>query len=492
MPGVVISTAVRTGPSNTTVRNSSQFFAAGITERGPVGTATLVQSLEEFETYYGGFVSYGLLHPSIQTFFEEGGTRAYVSRIVGDASTPGVKTLKDGTAVDTIKIEAIGAGDWSDNVEVQVISTDDLVSGSVALKVWYNSKLVLNSGPQLTVAGLVNAVNTDADTSVLVTATSLASASVNPLPAVLARTALAGGDQDLSGTLMYAEALQAFDDAKGDGSVAVTDSSSFSVQSLLVAHAALNNRIAILHSDSTQDMDPETGVVSDAAAITALDNPEHAAYFFPWVYIPTDVAGVNRLIPPDGYFAAKRALAHNQTGPHQPAAGILSKARFVNGVATPVDAASGDALDAASVNAIRIISNSVRIYGARSSSDDTRNYRYYTAKDVVNSVVVQAHTQLDDLLFSVINGRTTVFADVESRLISLLERMRVIGAFYEAYDQNGTKVDVGYTVKCNTQNNPVASLATGLIKAEVGLRVSSVGDKINVTIIKSNLTTSVV
>lgn len=198
------------------------------------------------------------------------------------------------------------------------------------------------------------------------------------------------------------------------------------------------------------------------------------------------------MIPADGYFAAKRALAHNQTGPHQPAAGILSKARFVNGVATAIDAATNDVLDAASVNAIRVISNSVRIYGARSCSSDAKNFRYYTAQDVINTVVVQAHTQLDDLLFSVINGRTTVFADVESRLISLLERLRVIGAFYEAYDANGAKMDVGYTVKCNTQNNPVAQLATGVIKAEVGLRVSSVGDKINVTIIKSNLTTSVV
>jgi hypothetical protein len=145
------------------------------------------------------------------------------------------------------------------------------------------------------------------------------------------------------------------------------------------------------------------------------------------------------LIPPDGYVAAKRALAHNQTGPHQPAAGLLSKARFVTGVASDVDAAAGDTLDAAGVNAIRIIANSVRIYGARSCSSDSANFRYYTAQDVLNTVVVQAYSQLDDLLFSVINGRNTVYGDVQSRLISLLEGLRLLGALYEAYDANGNK-----------------------------------------------------
>jgi hypothetical protein len=491
MPGVVISTAVRTGPSNTTVRNSSQLFAAGITERGPIGTAVLVQSLEEFETYFGGFVSYGLLQPTIQTFFEEGGTRAYVSRIAGADAESGKKVLKDGSNDDTIQIEAIGAGDWSTGLEVQVVDTSATVSGSVGIKIWYEDSLVLYTGPQTTVADLINEINTGAQSSTLVVATDMASASVNKLPAVLARVALSEGDADLQGTLNYADALATFDDAKGDGAVSVPDSSDIAIQTLLVAHAVTNNRIAILHSSSASTADEE-GVIGDAAAVTALSGSEHAAYYFPWVYIPTDVSGVNRLIPPDGYVAAKRALAHNQTGPQQPAAGILSKARFVNGIATAVDAATGDTLDAGKVNAIRVISNSVRVYGARSCSGDVKNFRYYTSQDVVNTVVVQAHTQLDDLLFSVINGRTTVFADVESRLISLLERLRVIGAFYEAYDLNGQKVDVGYTVKCNTQNNPVAQLATGLIKAEVGLRVSSVGDKINVTIIKSNLTTSVV
>ena len=63
---------------------------------------------------------------------------------------------------------------------------------------------------------------------------------------------------------------------------------------------------------------------------------------------------------------------------------------------------------------------------------------------------------------------------------------------YEAFDTNGKRIDKGYTVVCDATVNPVTQLAEGLVKAKVGLRVSSVGDKIEVDIVKSNLTNSVV
>ena len=85
-----------------------------------------------------------------------------------------------------------------------------------------------------------------------------------------------------------------------------------------------------------------------------------------------------------------------------------------------------------------------------------------------------------------------MFARVEARLIAILEPLRQAGALYEAFDANGRRIDYGYTVKCDNALNPVTQLAEGLVKAKVGLRVSGVGDKIEVDIIKSNLTTSVV
>jgi phage tail sheath protein FI len=149
-------------------------------------------------------------------------------------------------------------------------------------------------------------------------------------------------------------------------------------------------------------------------------------------------------------------------------------------------------LDDDNVNALRVIEGGVRVYGARSMSADTTNFRYITAQDTINGIVYDANKTLEDLVFSVIDGRSNIFAAVQARLVAILEPRRISGALYEAFDIVGRRVDMGYTVKCNAKLNPPSQVADGLVKAKVGVRISSVGDKIEVDIVKSNLTTSVV
>jgi phage tail sheath protein FI len=487
MPGIVIETAVRTGPSTATVRASSQFFVVGLAERGTTTAPVKVESLEQFETYFGGYQSYSYLHPTVQTFFEEGGTRAYVARVVGSAADSGSLTLDDGDDDNTITITAVGEGNWSTRIKVQVVDA----SGDRNVKILLDDVEIFATGAQSTVTGIINAINTSVEASPYVVASNDNSTNNNPLPAVLAATALSAGDDDRAAVVAadYVNALELFNDSYGDGAVAVVENTSDTVKEGLVEHANTHSRIALLHSASGTSV---STVIADAEEITDLEHAEHAAYYFPWVYVPTSVNGVNRLIPPTGYVAAKRAQAHNQTGPHAPAAGLMSRSRFVNGVETDIDRTNGDLLDNGKVNAIRVLSNTIRIYGARSCSSDVANFRFYTAQDVLNSVVTQAFTSLEDLVFSVIDGRNIVLASVESRLVSLLEGLKNLGALYPSFDAFGVQVDPGYTVKCNPSINPLTQLADGTIKAEVGIRVSSIGDKINVTIVKSNLTTSIV
>jgi phage tail sheath protein FI len=257
----------------------------------------------------------------------------------------------------------------------------------------------------------------------------------------------------------------------------------------LLAHANQYSRIAILHGASNATV---SGIKTFAQTIISNEeNLEHGALYYPWVYAPTAVNGVNRLLPPDGFVAAKRSKVVNNSGAHIPAAGVASAASFVNGVVTDIDRTNGDSLDDQSVNAIRVIANTVRIYGARSLSQDTTNFRYITSQDVVNGIVTDAYAALEPLVFSPIDGRGAVFAGIEARLISVLESYRIGGALFEAFNSNGQRLDYGYTVKCDATLNPASQLAEGRIKAKVGVRVSSVGDKIDVEIVKSSLTASV-
>jgi hypothetical protein len=491
MPGVNITTAVRTGPSAPASIETSQMFAVGQAESGPVGEATLVTSLAEFEAIYGGYVSYAYLHPTIQTFFEEGGTRAYISRVVGSDFTIGSITLNEGGAGgdDVMDIVANGPGDWSGNVTVQV--TAGTATNTFIILIRKNGELIYSTGNCSTTTQAVGRINSSAAASAVVTAIDLG-VTGSPKPEVMAATALSDGDDDRAAIVVadYVTGLSDFLDSYGTGVVVCPESSHTTVQTGLANHANNYNRLAYLFGafDDTIAEAKTAGFTLSAADV----HSEHVAYFYPWVYIPTSTSGINRLIPPVGYAAAKRALGHIQTGSHQPGAGLISAARFVNGVAIDIDKTNGDQLDDAYINAIRLINNTIRIYGARSMSADTDNFRYITAQDVVNKVVVEANRSLEDLLFGVIDGRNTIFASVESKLFAILEPLRVSGALFEAFDATGKRVDFGYTVKCDTTLNPTSQLATGLVKARVGLRVSSVGDKIEVDIIKSNLTKSVV
>lgn len=489
MPGVTITTSVRTGPTSATVRDSSQAFFVGLAQRGPADEAVLVTSLAEFEETFGTYVTYAYLHPTVQTFFEEGGTQAYIARVVGPAATTATRVLNEGGVggSDCIRLTANGPGDWAHDMDIQVTASGSLRN----IKLFYNDNLVYQTGNKATAAALVNAINNSAIASKYMSAVKL----TDDLPQVEAATAFGAGsntdgDDDRDDNTVdtsfsaFVDALDLFLDSYGPGAVSCPETHTINAD--LIAHANANNRIAILHlEEAAEDM------TDSAATLAAEDGSEHAALYYPWVYIPTDVAGVTRLIPPDGYAAGKRALAHNQTGPHQPYAGLVSSARFVNGVEVDVNRTLGDSLDDGYVNAIRVIANSVRIYGARSLSTDTDNFRFITIQDTVNSVVAEANASMEDLVFTVVDSRGGLFASIEGRLTAICERMKSLGALYEAFDANGKLLDPGYSVKCDSSINTTTQLAEGTVKAQLGVRVSSIGDKIEVTIVKSNLTSTV-
>jgi len=516
MPGITITTTVRNGPVEPTTTNSSQAFFVGKADRGPINRALLVKSMADFELKYGPYVSGYYLHPTVQSFFEEGGTQCYVARVektasgVASVSSSGTIPNTAVSPVTAITLTADGPGTWANYAAgppvtgLQWVVLEGSITGARILNVYLNGALLVSTGSCTTTAQMVGKINTHPAASNIVVATEVNAGvytTATTMPAITADgvlQAFTGGTIGATAITdaQYTTALGFFNDSYGTGMVAIPEIASTiasatvdAVSLAIIAHCNTYSRIAALHgvvgSTTTQIRDLANNVTSGT-------NAEHVAIYYPWVSVPTGTTGVSRFIPPSGYVAGARARAHNQVGPHQPGAGIISDARFVDGVYASIDRTTGDALDAESVNAIRIINNRVRIYGARSCSSDSSNFRFITAQDVVNYVVVRAYEDLEDVLFSPIDGRGTMFAEIEGRLIGILEPLRGMGALYEAFDVNGVPIDKGYTVTCNNSVNPLSQLIDGTVTARVGLRVSGVGDKIQVDIIKSNLTASVV
>lgn len=483
MPGVVVTTAVRTGPNGVTIAPASTFFAVGTAERGPITEAVLVGGIADFESYFGGYAANYTLYQQIQTFFEEGGARAYVARSVGASATAGTKTLMSGGATPTLTLTATSPGSWSQNVDVVVTSG---VVGGFITKIYVDDILKYSSGELATAALLASSINNHPVASIFVTATAIVPGGVLT-PAII--SPLSTGNDGAAPTIAnMITTLSLFSSEYGAGAVAIPGQFSVQAYDALLAHAVENNRIALLSFNPSANV---TDVLTAAGTYADRANAEYLGFYYPYVKVPGP-ANSTLTISPEGYVAAKRSLAINQIGPWQAGAGVLSRANFVTGVSLPITKTVNDTLDEGRVNSIRLIQGSVRVYGARSASSDDLNWRYIMYRDFMNHIVVEAERVLEDLVFSTIDGRRTVFGRTEARLIGLLDPFRSAGGLFVATDAEGNQIDPGYAVEVSEALNPVSSLAMGIIRARVGVRPSSVGDKIYVEVVKSNLTSSVV
>ena len=486
MPGIVVTTAVRTGPTNPQTAATATMFVAGITSRGPDGTAHLITSLSDFQDIFGSYTSDGYVHQTVETFFEEGGSRAYVSRAVEVAAVEASATLlSSGTAC--VNLLASGVGTWANTSGANGLSASVgyvVAATSFRVQLRLDSVLVWSSATHTSAASFIDEVNNDSTAALYVTATAGASSG---LPTAGSRTFTSGTNGNSPSAVEIASALNAFTSNLGPGAVCAPGHYDSSLRTALIEHAADNNRIAIM---SFAKDDTYEDAISDVASFSGADNAEFGAFFYSWVKKPN--GALTMVVPPEGYVCGKRAKVHNQFGAWNPYAGERTEATYVTSTYQTVSKTAADALDAGFINPIRVINGTVRVYGARSASDDTSNFRFVMAREVLNQITYEAEAALEGLLFLPIDGRKSTFARVQATLVAIMDRIRIGGGLYEAFDANGRQIDYGYTVQVNDANNPLTQLATGVIKAKIGARVSSIGDTIEVEITKSNLTATLV
>ncbi len=83
----------------------------GVTEKGPIAEATLVTSPEEYRALFGGYVANGSVAQAIAGFFENGGSTAWISRVVhfADPADPTTKASTAATKVLTTSALAASA-----------------------------------------------------------------------------------------------------------------------------------------------------------------------------------------------------------------------------------------------------------------------------------------------------------------------------------------------------------------------------------------------
>lgn len=118
----------------------------GIAERGDEKVVK-VNNWEDYKRKYGDvFIVSGSksFTPYVaKAYFENGGGRLYMRRVVPTDATSASANLQDGSAVDTLKVEAKNKGAWGNGLSVDVINdnlaettlTQDVTSGSTVIAV---------------------------------------------------------------------------------------------------------------------------------------------------------------------------------------------------------------------------------------------------------------------------------------------------------------------------------------------------------------------
>lgn len=474
--GVQVQTVLppSTGDSRVDYRT---LFLVGLAERGDTTAAIPIRSKTEKTAQLGNRVTYGALDDAIDCYFGEAGEfggQVMAGRVVGPAATVGLLTLNDRAAVPvpTLRVDAKDAGAWSSEVTGAV--ADGALANTFTLTISFR-------GDVETFADLASpaAAVTALAASSYVRGTDLGSATVAPNnnPAVLAATALSAGNDDRAAVTaaMLTAALDRFGVDLGPGVVAIPGQTPANVVAGIGAHCAANQRVGLLAPAVGTTV---AGAGTAARALRADANAAYLALIYPWVQIP-DGGSSTRTVSPEGAAAGLRARMDKTYRAPAGQAGIM---QFAVGAERSLTTDEINTLDADAVTSLRVTLGTVRLYGWRSLSLDTSNYRTLSSRDLLNVLQWAGKQALEPFVFRSIDGKGHLFAEVTNALDAICAPIAADDGLYAGPNDPGWKVDTGPAV-----NTPV-TIANGEIRAELSVRLSPVGGLVRLTIRKAPLT----
>lgn len=466
---VILQTAPppRSAPTDTGV-----WFVVGLCDMGPVDTPIEIRSLDEFVTKCGSRVSYGLLYDALDVFFREGGTHAYVGRVVGPAAVKASKALNDSGAAVSLNVSAIGPGTAYNAYKVGVqVGTS---GGTYQLFVTDASNVVLETSPDLTTQD--DAVQWARAYSNYIRVTLGASANQ---PAVAAAAALVGGTDDrISITdAQWATALALFTRDLGPGQVSAPGQTVSARHLQLLSHAQNYTRVAILDA-------PDTITTATLTALATTDKAsgtgQYGAIFGPWLVVPGVAVGTFRTVPPSPLVAG--AIARNDAvyGPNSPAAGDKGRSRFAVQLSQAGwDDTTRNTLNTAGVNVIRNIYGDVMIYGWRSLADPLNNKGWLDLSNVRVLMAIEADANVigQQFVFALLDGQGHTLSAYGGALTAMLQ------GYWEGDQLYGATAGEAFSVDVGPQVNTPTTVANNELRAMLAVRPSPMAELVTIIVV---------
>lgn len=300
-PGVNnVNRASVTGQSVPT--DTGTVFMGAQAAMGRTDQPVKLRSLADYVANFGPRVSYGFGYDAVDALTSEaGGAVIYLQRVVGPAATKDTHNFLDGAAAQSLAVDSIGEGASGLSVAIAAGSTGNVATSFVITVTGTPTGVPLVS-PDLT--NQTDAINW-ALTTPLIRVRNLGGAN----PAVIAATALAGGNDDRANItdVHRSAALAKIGKGLGPGQVIWPGATTEAMYVALANHAYLNTRFALgdladTASDTTLRAAAATfqadGTLTDPSAVECI------MLCADWHIIPGIVANTSRTVPPSVPVAA--------------------------------------------------------------------------------------------------------------------------------------------------------------------------------------------
>jgi hypothetical protein len=467
-PGVNIAFGDTT-PSAGAPTDTAQWFIAGETTKGALGTAHKVSSLPAFDTALGARLSGSVVRDAVETALREGATTVFVSRVAGPAAVASSLALLGAASAPAITVSAKSPGAWGDDLKVAV-----LAGTGYKLQV-SNATGTLETSPDLADNDAAVAWGTVA-TYVTVAKDGAA------VPVTAAAAPLAGGDDDSDGITATEKttALAAFSKTLGPGQLSFPGETDTTVLSAALAHAAANDRVVLVDGPDSATLADLTAV---ATTLRADANASYGALFGPYVSVPGLVPGTVRRVPYSAVQAGICARCDREFNPGRAAAGDRFPLQYVVDFADFTDADHETAL-LAGVNLAKDNYGTLETYGFRSLADpDTMpewvQFNYARLRMAVSS---QLNKAAQGFVFEQMDGAGHTLLKFKDALTAVLTDFYVDGALFGATASDAFVVDVGSSV------NTPETIAAGELHAVIGVKFSPHAEVVYIDVSKVPLT----
>lgn len=473
IPGVNISFSDAV-PAAGAPTDTGQWFVVGLAEKGPVGAATKVTSLNTFRSTYGDRQTYSSLSDAVESYFRSGGTTIYVSRIVGPAAVKAAVPLSGAAAALSITVTAKDPGLWGNNLKVAVLAG---TGSNVKLQISTTADGILETSPEFATVAEAAAWESS---YVTVTATG------SVLPSVVAATSLTGGTDDRASivTAQWTTGLAVFSKTLGPGQVSTPGTSTTAINSAILAHAEANNRVAVLDVAST---DTTVSAMVSALATTRDDaNAEFGAIFGPWVKIVGVTPGTTRTVPMSGVMAGLMAQNDRYRDAGQAVAGREYPLSYVTDFTDYTDADHETAL-LGGINLAKNVFGVRENYGFRSVVDpaDSTNWVQFNYARLRMAITAELESVAEGFVFSRLDGAGHTILQFKDALSGVLTDYYARGALYGATATDAFRVDVGESV------NTVETIGNNELNAIVGVKFSPHAEVVYITVSKTPLAQAV-